>query len=1022
MQSLKIFGIFLGILNAFLLITKPIQAQENTYFQQQVDYNIQVTLDDQGHYLRGNLTLHYHNHSPDTLTAIYFHAWPNAYKNKQTAFAKQLLNQGRLDFHFSNKEEQGFMDSLDFRCNGQVATWKEKEGQIDVLLVTLPQPLAPQDSMLISTPFRVKIPGNFSRLAHVGQAYRLCQWYPKPAVYDQEGWHTLSYLDYGEFYSEFGNYKVQITLPSNYVVGASGELKTATEHQFLQQRAQETAQQTFTFENSIAQPFPPSSPTQKTLTYELQQAHDFAWFADKRYWVELDTFSRAGRNIKFYTLYTSEEAYLWNLEASLFAQEAVHFYSEIVGEYPYDNVTVAQGIYKGSNMEYPTATVIGRAYTRNNLENVIAHEVGHNWFYGILGSNERDYPWMDEGLNTYMDTRFMKEYHGYTYEWEHFSYIEAASQREDMPINSPSNEVTADNYYLCAYAKPTLAFTYLEQYLGREEMNRILKLYYEQWKFKHPQPQHLRAVFEHNSSKPVAWFFDHVIDSMAHLDYATTHYQCCTAPNKAAITIKNTGDFTAPIPVAAVDEQGEKIQEIWVENLPVGKDTTIQVPEVSEYYIDYEQVMPEINRNNNVLRSEGLFKKGEPLKLAFGLDVSGLDKPRINVLPLLGYNLYDGLMIGAVGYNLPIPERSWDYTLASFFTTNTLTWTGFGNLKHHNYFGKHKFTQGLSFKSFHKRKKQYTEERPYSFGERYTKITPYLRLDFARTSDISLKEQAVELSAAFIIEERGLETRDNSAAITSFSYAGKEVTWRPVVRLKHSYKNKQTLAPFQVETQLEYASYATAFRQEQYLQLTSELKARFLYSQEWGVDVRAFAGGFLWHTNRQFGAFPLVLIAGNRKDYHYDDLFIGRREQENVAAQQIALRDGGFKTAIEEIQFAGASNTFIMAVNLKADIPIQLPISIPWLRLKPFLDLGYHQITDPVVQVRDINTAFMASAGLMLDIGNGIGGIYLPLIATENLQQKVNAFAGDAFYRRITFSFNFNHWNKEAILDTFVEL
>ncbi len=671
-------------------------------------------------------------------------------------------------------------------------------------------------------------------------------------------------------------------------------------------------------------------------------------------------------------------------------------------------------------MEYPTTTVIGLAWSAEGLDNVITHEVGHNWFYGVLGSNERKYPWMDEGLNTYLDARHLSTYYDYTTEGEHLSYLLPASTRRDEPINSPSDSVSMSNYYVCAYGKPTLAFRYLQLYLGTEEMDRLLSLYYERWKFKHPQPSDLRAIFEENSSKEVAWFFDHLIDSNAYLDYAATRYQCCQQHNQATITIKNKGDFTAPVPIAALNDKGELVKEIWIDDLPKGRDTTVHLPEGLTYRIDYKKELPEINRNNNVLRSRGLFKSRELIQLRFGGDSKNPEQPRINFLPLLGYNAYDGVQIGAVAYNLPLPERRWDYTLASFFTTNTLSWTGFGQVKHQSYIRRHRFSQGIRFKSFHKRRQRQTDSRPYQFSERYTKIVPYLRLDLAPSSDISPVEQSLELSAAFILEEQGIERRTDPT-VSTLSFEGKETTLRPVLRLTHWYKNNQALSPLRWKSQLEYASYQTPFRQEQYLQLSSELTVRFLYAKEWGVDLRVFAGGFLWHTNREFGAFPLVLISGNRKDYHYDELLLGRREQENIWAQQVALRDGGFKTAIEEIQFAGASNTFIFALNFKTDIPIRLPFRLSWLRLKPFVDVGYHHITDPVVQIRDLSTAFMANAGLMLDIGNGLGGIYLPLFSTENLQQKVNSFAGDAFYKRITFSLNLNHWNKKTVLKTFVD-
>ncbi|CAA6818023.1 MAG: Zn-dependent aminopeptidase, partial [uncultured Aureispira sp.] len=1024
MYQLKKTTLNYGLIPLLALFFSNLIAQDKAYFQQEVAYKIEVELDDVNHFLTGDIEIKYTNNSTDTLSYLYFHLWPNAYKNQQTAFAKQLLNKDRLTFHFSKKEDRGFIDQLEFSCNGAALKWEEDFENPDIAQLNLPQAIAPGETVTIKTPFRVKIPGDFSRLAHIDQAYMLCQWYPKPAVYDRDGWHPMPYLENGEFYSEFGSFDVSITLPENYVVGSTGDLQTESEKEFLEQKV--AASKKIDYESLYFQehPFPPSSEKKKTIRYTAEKVHDFAWFADKRYHVQKSNVElKSGRSIETYTMFTNGEAILWNKKALEYTNRAIEFYSEIVGEYPYESVTVVQGNYEGQDMEYPMITVIGRSMFPILLENVIIHEVGHNWFYGILGSNERDHPWMDEGWNTYLDARYMTAQYKLNVNAEYWVYLEQAKKYEDEAIESRSQDLSDANYYVCAYAKPTLAFRYLQEYLGVEELDRILKKYYETWKFKHPSPADLRAVFKAESTKDLDWFFDNVINSTKHIDYASTGHSCCNKHNKASITIKNKGQVPAPVSLSALDKENNVLEKIWIGPLALGADTTVEMTEKNAvaYKIDAEEEMPEINRNNNEIRNYGLFKKGAPIKVKFLDDFRTSAKPRINIMPLLGFNLYDGLMIGAAAYNLPIPEPEWEYTVLPYFSTFTLSATGMGELTHHSYIKKHRFSQGLSFKTFHKRLKRYTEERPYAYKERFYKITPFLELKLAKTSDISKERHLFRFENAFILEEQGqVSGSRDSAGVTTYSFLGKETTWRSTHRLSHYYTNQQAQTPINLLTTLEYANYDDGLDgREHYLKLSLEANVKFMYSALWAVDLRIFTGGFLMHSDRRFGQFPLLLIAGNRTDYHYDDHIMGRQETENALAQQISLREGGFKTAIEPIIGAGASNTFIFAMNLTSDIPLKLPFRTKFFKLKPFLDIGYHYITNVTVTNPSFADGLMLSGGFMLDILDGAAGIYLPLFGTDTIENKVKSFVGTAFYRRITFSFNLSKMKPRKLVEEY---
>src|SRR5687768_11632327 len=168
---------------------KPARATAATYFQQQVNYSIDVALDDKAHQLTGREELTYTNNSPAALSFIWFHLWPNAYRDNTTAFAKQQLRNGKRKFEFAKAADRGFIDGLDFKVNGQAAKLEFDPKNPDIAKLVLPQRLAPGASATISTPFRVKLPASFSRLGHVGQSYQITQWYPKPAVYDRRGWH-----------------------------------------------------------------------------------------------------------------------------------------------------------------------------------------------------------------------------------------------------------------------------------------------------------------------------------------------------------------------------------------------------------------------------------------------------------------------------------------------------------------------------------------------------------------------------------------------------------------------------------------------------------------------------------------------------------------------------------------------------------------------------------------------------------------------------------------------------------------
>lgn len=457
------------------------------YWQQKVDYIIDVTLNDSSTTLDGFESISYTNHSPDTLRFIWFHIWPNAYKNDRTHFSEQLLLNGNTGFYFSAQEERGYINRLDFKVDGAGAKMEDHPSYIDVVKVILPSPLPPNATARITTPFHVKLPFNFSRGGYGGNGFQVTQWYPKPAVYDAKGWHPMPYLDQGEFYSEFGSYDVRIHADKDFVIAATG----------LLQNPGDSARFAENFRSGAADPVTKKKNNEITWHFMQDKVHDFAWFAHKNYIGESDSCRLStGKVIRINTYYLNSQKKYWQ-HAIEYAKAAVRFYSDSVGEYPYETLSVVQGPESfGGGMEYPTITVISPMSSAKELDIVIAHEIGHNWFYGILASNERDHPWMDEGINSFFERKYAMMRYGKQTDLEEMFFHTAVKKKTDQPVETTAENFSTSNYGLIAYYKTAKWMEWIEKKMGAEKFNAFIHEYFTEWKFKHPQPGDLKVLVE----------------------------------------------------------------------------------------------------------------------------------------------------------------------------------------------------------------------------------------------------------------------------------------------------------------------------------------------------------------------------------------------------------------------------------------------------------------------------------------------------------------------------------------------
>ena len=985
------------------------------YFQQDVAYTIDVTLIDTLNLLKGKLAIEYTNNSPDTLSVIYFHLWPNAYKNDRTAFNKQQVTNGNTNFYFSDAKNKGYIKDLAFKVDGKAVNVSEVNGQADVAMIDLPKALLPNQTISITTPFTVKIPTIFSRMGTSGNNdYQITQWYPKPAVYDNYGWHPMPYLDQGEFYSEFGKFTVNITVPENYIVAATGELQNESEKMFLADRIKSTdsvTEKTDSIKMVLQQILPASlqhfSDTiaaTKTLTFIQNNIHDFAWFADKRFLIEKSEVDIAGKKVASYIYYLPKNYNIWHGKCKTINQ-SLAYYSSQVGNYPYASASAVDGgLLAGAGMEYPMITVIGNLQSKDFLEEVIVHEVGHNWFQGILGSNERDNGFMDEGFNTLIEKK--AEYYIHSLDTNYdgtkispFKYttgaLSALKTGDAQPVCTKSIEFSSNNYGNMMYYKTVSLLAQLEQYIGEDDFKKCMQSYYTQWHFKHPYPADFRKVVEENTTKDVAWLFDGMLPNNNILDFKFKKVKI--TDKNIQVNIKNITGTKSPVSVDIF--RNDSIVHTSV-IAPFEKNAAVILPKIAfdNIVIDGQQRTMDVNIRNNIYYGKGLWKKGR-MKLNLNPIKSLFYNPthQLFLHPIFGYNYYNGFLAGIVFHNSNNYPQRFQFYATPQFGLYSKTLEGMGGLSYAFFINKNikRITIDVTASQYaYDNSKLNIDKRIFAH---YQRIVPQATILFANhqpTKNITTTLQVKE----FLIWKN--DFRYTLSAIDSL--------YRPSVNsyqqtnfteIKFHRQNKRVLNPF------EY----TAMVQGNQLfgKLTVEGKMKMHYNKpNKALHTRIFIGKFFNFASNKYDAYDYRLASTHTadNDYTFSNYYIGRSSFDKAITQQLTEQEGGMKLTTYKLgNRIGMSDNWMMAINVKSDLPIKLPIT-----LRPFVDFMAYK-TQADLQTTKMQSLF--DAGVQVSLFNDRLQCNFPIFMSKEYRDYFSSTFSkkDKWKNQITFSVLINN-------------
>jgi len=581
------------------------------YWQQRADYTLQATLDTGTNVLRGQGKIYYVNHSPETLEYVWVQLDQNLFAPNSVS---GVLNQpplrfaGGVVFDFSGK---GFVAGITvdrFATAGRPLTTKVFG---TMMRVELPRPLRPELSITFDIAWHFPIPPyGGGRMGRVGSRfYELGQWYPRMAVYDDvHGWNTLPFLGAGEFYLEYGDFDVSLTVPAGFQLTATGMLanpsavRTAQEGSRVARAFATPGQvvQVITRQEAIANATR-HVPGTKTWRFTASAVRDFAWATGAG--LRWDASVWNGTLVQ--TFY-HPDATPWE-ESNNMLRFAVRHFSGALGQYPWPQISAIEGLVEG--MEYPMVIFCPSLQKREDQYWVLMHELGHQWFPMQVGSDERRYPWMDEGFNTFADydaaeAFFKGTAYGDTVRRELLgAYATTAIAGSEQPMITKPDEVR--ELYWTAYQKPALMLSILrESVIGREEFDRAFREYVRRWKNKHPQPADFFRTMSNLTGRDLDWFWRGWIYTTARLDQAVDSVRA--GGETTFLYVSNRGQMVLPVTLDLQYADGTKeTRSLPVEMWDLGSRFTYRLANgkrLASVVIDPQRFYPDIARDNNSWR------------------------------------------------------------------------------------------------------------------------------------------------------------------------------------------------------------------------------------------------------------------------------------------------------------------------------------------------------------------------------------------------------------------------------------
>lgn len=833
-------------------------------FAQENSIKIKAVLDVGNDLLNIQQEIIFYNNSTTTLNEIYLHNWANSYKNHKTKLTKRFVEGYSKTLYFAEEKDRGYSKIHNLSVNLETSAFEVEKEAVDILKISLNQPLSPKDSVLISATYTVKIPnGKFTGYGKTATGYHLRFWYLTPAIYKNK-WQTMSNLNLDDLYENTGNFVIDIDVPKAYKI-----------------------------ESNLYQ-------------YETKKGRLTNYYLigknKKDIILNIDTQPRF-KTLKTHSLDIKTDVLSSEISQQL-ATDVLNrellFIESLLGKYPHkeifiDKVTQGKspiyGLSQLPNFLRPFSDVfkwdltLFKALSKKYIENT------------LLLNKRNDY-WLIDGLQSYLMMEYVQKYYPeikllgkVADNWpiknlnvaklnfnDKYPFVYQFSTRKflDQSLTTRADSLSNFNRKIVNKYKAGLGLRYLKGFVGEDILHASFKEFYQKSFLKTCSSDDFRKIITQKTDKDLNWFFGDYLQTNKKIDY--TIQKASVEKDSIKIIIKNKRNFTAPIALYGVKNKEIKFKK-WFTGIDSTKTVRIAKGDFDKLSLNYEQLYPEYNSLDNWKKLKpSLLDK--PIQFKLFKDVEDPYYHQVYYQPDVKYNYYDGIILGVKLHNKPIIPNNFVLKIAPSYATKSNALTGYFSTVYNQYFENSKIYKakyGLVGSTQH-----------YAPNLAYNSIIPFFNIEFSRNSLRDIGHKTIVAKWVCINKE------------IAPGIVKSEKDQYNVLSVKYIYNKPDIIKGFGYKLHTEFS--------KNFTKVSADFRFRKLTASNRQLDFRVFAGGFLSNTTTE-DYFSFGLDRAN--DYLFELNYLGRSESSGIFSQQFILSEGGFKSVLST-RFA---NQFMLSTN-----------------------------------------------------------------------------------------------------------
>ncbi|CAM1373097.1 Aminopeptidase [Tenacibaculum litopenaei] len=881
----------------------------------------------------------FYNTSDTLLTQLYLHNWGNSFKDDNTPLAKRFIEDYQKEFHFSTSKDRGYSNIKNLAVNYQQVPFSTVKDQEDIVKITLNRPLFPKDSVQITMLYELRVPNaRFTGYGKTKSGYHLRFWNIVPAVY-KNGWQLMSNLNLDDLYQDVANYDIHLQLPKKYQLQSNlfqyeSIAKTYRAYHLVGYR-------------------------KKDIILHINPKKSFKSFLTNTQEIKTDAYSSK----------------ISNETTTQIIRKQIDFIERYLGKHPHTEIFVDRSTTRKNSLHelYGLPSWL-KPFPKNFRWDVnFFKALCSKYIDDVVLHNKRKEYWFVDALETFLMMEYLKTYYPditilgkYSNYWplkhynisklkqrDRFAFMYQFSARKfyDQALNVPADSLSNFNRKIVSKYKSGLGFKYLQDYLGKDNFQKILRSYLFSANLNLDSPQAFLDSLEAKSPKDISWYRTDYLQTDKKIDYKISAIKKVPHLDSLDVTIKNKRDFAAPVALYGIDKKKITFKQ-WIPKIQHTQTVRIPKGNYTKLALNYENSYPEYNSLDNY-RTTGNKLLNKPLQFRFLKDIEDPYYNQLFYYPDIKYNLYDGVILGMKINNQPIIPHNFSFTLTPNYSTRSKNFTGAFSLGYDHFFqgtSIYKIRYGIQGSNFH-----------YAPELGYNTFVPYVSIAFRRKTlrDVGFKSFTTRL---FYIRK---EVAPGAPVTEEDRYK--------VLNFRYIYSKPDIIRRLQYAVNLELGNNFT--------KLSTDIRYRKFFTNEKRFDIRVFGGMFITNNSKgDYFSFGL----NRSSDYLFEQNLFGRSENSGLFSQQFVISDAGFKSKYSSPQRA---NQFALAVNTSVSV-------WRWVELYNDVAMLKNKKSDP---------KFYYENGIRLNFVPNIFEFYFPIYTNEGWE-----FNQGSYPSKIRFVFTTN--------------